>query len=213
MAIAYDTGTNKTGTGAISWTHTVGAGASIAVLWVHDYSVETIAPTFGGSAMTQFGTYWDAVSNERMSIWYKLNPTAGANTISVNAGFYVIGQCVTYSGVSQIKDNAQGSAINTKTYNQSLTTTVDKAWIVEGVFCGSNGISPGTGTTQEVGGHLDNFGNAGIFDSGGAESPAGSYTLQTTVGANSNLYGWIISLQPTSTPTPNYQNNGVFIFG
>jgi hypothetical protein len=112
-------------------------------------------------------------------------PASGAHdvVITTTGGHTVFAGAVSYTGAdqtSQPSGTTNNSASGATSLLTSVTTTVDQAWTVllEGSYNGNPEPGAGTGATKR---EADaSFGTWGLFDSGAAISPAGSYSMTTT---------------------------------
>jgi len=188
MAIAFDSSSNN-----IWWTGSTNTIAHTCsgtnrILWVSAFmgvwgDVITWV-TYNGVAMTRASiVIWDTDS---IYMYYLIAPATGANNIVVSksntSDCYV--QSTSYTGVKQSwQPDATGtSAFATRTnLSTSVTTVIDNCWLV-GIFR--------TWTTQTAvaGTTLRAWVNATlqIWDSNGAKTPAGSYSLWTTFSSSSS---------------------------
>lgn len=113
-AIAH--GPSTTGS-SISWSHTAGSGATIAVVWVTVYIAGITSITFGGQAMTLAGAVdvgTIAGGMVRHHCYYLMNPPTGSQTVAVNigSGRPLFGTSITYNNVGGV-----GAAFYTSTGN------------------------------------------------------------------------------------------------
>lgn len=213
MAIAYDTsstnGAESTGT-SISWSHTC-TGSNRALVVIVEYaayhSTATPSVTYNGVSMTEIAySDWPGSTVASCTLFYLSNPASGTNTVTITFGSSIPGSgiALSYTGVKQ---TGQPEANSTQTVyppsigslTQTVTTSTGNSWLVGGATSGSTGAkTAGSGTTirNEI-----TAAYLGGWDSGGALSPAGSYSLSIT---NSTAWrGIVIAIapEPASGPT------------
>lgn len=189
MAISFDasaTGSVSSNT-TLTFSHTVGAGSN-RILWVA-FLVNDAAPaavssvTYNGVAMT---ATVDSPFVEQATIYqhlfYLVAPASGAHNVVITMASSMSGinaHAVSYAGAKQtgVPDaHATGTGTGT-TGTMTATTVADNSWLV-GFFrneAAGNGTAGG-GTTQRT----SIVGNSSFDDSGGAKTPAGSYSVTET---------------------------------
>ncbi len=224
-----DTGTT-TSSSPLTWTHTVtGSNPFLAIgSGVSGASVPTTsAVTYNSASATKARS--DSASGtvsgqSESSVWFKGNPSTGANTVSVSfSGSACVAGAVSYSGAQSTNTaDAVGGTIGTSTGAKSfnVTTIADNCWVFA---CGtiSGGTTPAWNTplqtsrwstTQLVAN--DNVGQ----DTNGPKTPAGAVTMGWTAGGTSGgTYRWAMtgaSFAPSTgtTPTTGYSNSAFFDF-
>ncbi len=198
MAIAFDSasGANITGT-SLTFSHTCsGSDRALLVHYVTDASGDAVTGiTYAGVPMTFIGRV-QSPSGRWTGLYYLAAPATGANNIVVtnSASSYTEANAASYTGVKQT-GNPEASATNTgagaTSVTGSVTTLSDNAWLVMGGNASAGSHAAGTGTTRR------NITLVGaIFDSNGAKTPTGSYSLQQTH-ASTNASVYIVSLEPS----------------
>lgn len=195
MAIAFDASSNTaSGTSPRTWSHTCTGSDRVLVVGTFGSTADPTSVTYGGVALTKYGTGISVGDAYHLSMWYLLNPASGANDIVVTAGANVGGIAMSYTGVLDAVDS-YASGQSGATPIDGTTTVVDaNCWLV--MFVTDSGSNPaaGTGTTQRVSGTP---GGAGGFDSNGTVS-TGAQSLQATYTGGNNNSGFLIaSLSPT----------------
>ncbi len=181
MAIAYVNSTNKDQVNASSCTysHTVNAGTDLFLaVSVIAYTTDNITGvTYAGTAMTQVGKKLTGSGGRWMYLYVLHNPSTGTNNVVVSASgtTYISSQAATYTGVTQsstvhVSNTNSGT---TSSLTTSVTTTLDNCWLIMAGAGYGDELKAGTGTTERQG----NGSGLSIFDSDGAKSPAGSYSL------------------------------------
>jgi hypothetical protein len=204
-SIAYSSsadGGNNGGSGTSrTWSHTVSSGADryLLVGFVGDVSsgsddVSTV--TYNGVSMTLIAKQLQgATSGNRWQYVYGLaNPDAGAHNVVVtfSSSHWILGGSIEYTGVQGVDTYTTATAFtNSKT--TSLTTGVNNCWTV--LYSNGNAVtqSAGSGSTLRRQAS-DTF--WAWFDSGADITPAGSYSMNTTMTPGSGITHIMISLKP-----------------
>lgn len=204
MAITYDASSSggNTGTGTLTVSHTctgndraLVVSASAAV----PNGVAISGVTYAGVSMTLVDTI-AIQSNVTQRMFYLLNPASGANDIvlSVTGANGSTAKRLAAASYTGVKQSAQPDATTktgpatSSTITGTLTTVADSCWLVASGH-GNTSVGAGTGTTQRAA--QDSI--TGVFDSNGAKSPAGSYSLQVTNGGADNGGIIVLSFAPT----------------
>lgn len=104
---SYAHAATPTAASSLSWTHTVGANATVAVVWVTPYIAAVTSMTFGGTAMTLAGSVdvgTIAGGMVRHYCYYLMNPPTGSQTVSVTIGSSrpFMGTSITYDNVGGV---------------------------------------------------------------------------------------------------------------
>lgn len=191
MAIATDT--SGTTHPSASTTATVGltvTSSSNRVVWggftANKASIPAISSvTFAGSAMTASANSPKNLPTDtsvRPYLYYQLAAPSGANNLVVtfvSAPDEIALNAVSYSGATSVPQDVSTSGTGTTT-TLSFTTTLDNSWLVGIQRDDASGDgTAGTATTKRS----SVAGQCGFYDSGGAKSPAGSYSLVITHGS------------------------------
>ena len=203
MSIAFDAvSSNLGGSGTnVTVSHTCTGKylillAGIQVYYVGNDATSVVSSvTYNGVSMTLISKTNVGGDNTQASyLYYLINPSTGSNTLSVSTSTSVTGlqvQGASYTGVNQ---SGQPDSYNTGNTSSPLTisttTVANNCWLV-GTAASSSGatLNAGTGTTLR-----SLAGRQVAFDSNGAKSPAGSYSLQCT--SSTPLGGVIASIAP-----------------
>ena len=163
-AIAFDAAASTSGKNAasISWSHTVGTGASILVvgLAVEDTTSSILSPssiTYNGVAMTAVPSS-SATSGsstfDRSQLFYLLNPPSGVHTVAVSfggainniaAGSVSLSGTTGAPGAAAIATATSGSAISA-----SVNVTTAGSWVVDVVCSGASSATFPAGSGQTV---------------------------------------------------------------
>lgn len=186
MAIAFDAATNggvNAGT-TFTFSHTCsGSDRLLFVGFVWDSADDdVVSVTYNGVGMTLVAKN---LTGQNRYLYRLIAPASGAHdvVITTTAGHTVFAGATSYTGADQTSQPAgttNSSAVGATSLLTSVTTTVDQAWTVllEGSYNGGAEPGAGTGSTKRTAD--SSFGTWGLFDSGGAISPAGSYSMTTT---------------------------------
>ena len=206
-AIAFDVATNGGSTSASSHTfsHTATTTEN-GIIFVGAYGgtgVDFVTGiTYGGEAMTEIAKRNPAHTgtNHVSYLYYLLSPSTGANDVVISASqsVFISGGAATYTGVRQsgvpdatVSNGGTGSSLTTIT-----TTTVDNAWVV--MLATTQGAqTAGTGSTARTNTSI----SWDIFDSGGAITPAGGYSM-TTNGVEGGIGHITASFAPVAEAPP-----------
>lgn len=159
---------------------------------------------YNGSAMTGTGDVASDGSANLVTayLYWKVAPSTGSQTISVTAPVsydnYSMA-CTSYSGAAQTgQPDAHSKTQNTSATTSTtltVTTVADNSWLV-GIFRTEvGGATVGAGTTSRY-----NNGDGALADSGGAKTPAGSYSLIYNFGSSVNC-GVIMAFAPAGAAT------------
>lgn len=196
MAIAFDaaTGSSTTGT-SLTYSHTCsGSNRALIVHYVTDTSNDLVTGvTYNGVAMSFIGRV-QSPSSRWTGIYYLAAPATGANNVVISASgsAYLEASSASYTGVKQTGNpeaNASNTGASVTSLSGTVTTITDNAWLVMGGHAAAGSQAAGTGTTRRHIGTVSAF-----FDSNGAKSPTGSYSLQQTH-ASTNCSVYILSLE------------------
>lgn len=201
MAIAFDSSSSGIGGSAsITVSHTCsGSDRVLFVVWrtTGDATPNVSSASYAGEAMTLVdvqGANNDL--NNAVYLYYILNPATGTNDISVTMqSTATIGSlaAASYTGVGSIGATNKTYGTTSGNYTNTVTTTKDNSWLVMGAYAVQ---SAGTGTTSRA-----NNNDVHIFDSNGAKSPTGSYSL-VAVESYGNDVGTILA--EMKLPALNY---------
>jgi len=214
MAIALDTATGSSNTGASSLTYSHTCTGSNLVLLVGVYSDDgdtTTGVTFNSVALTLIAkTQNGGADSSWTSLWYLVGPATGAHNVVISrsgTNSFLRGDSASYTGVSSLSSvNASNSGSGTAaTLSISATTIYNNSWVV-GFFTNRQAPTVNSGITARNG--LNGSGGvlSGIGDSNGPKTPAGSYTMIANAGGTSNMGGVIAAV----TPYSGISTSGIF---
>lgn len=138
----------------------------------------------------------------QLKAWYLKSPATGSHSLVATADasteiylggmFYSGTDTTTQPDASAKQNNASGTTIT-----QTVTTIADNSWLACCTLADGGGLAASTGSTTR--GSILNTA-FGVFDSNGAKSPAGSYSMIQTLN-NSNNAGIIVSFKPLVAAT------------
>jgi len=135
--------------------------------------------------------------NYGKSLWYLIGPDTGTNQVSVTCSSGNVGfQVLTYTGVRQgaFPDGQDGdNSASAGSVTSTIVTTKDNCWTAMFVDSGSSNPAASTGSTIRVNGVP---GGASAFDSNGAITPAGSYSMTSTITPDQTIESMMVSFAP-----------------
>jgi hypothetical protein len=197
MAIAYDAESvalkAPSGTGPLTFAHTCTGSDLILFCGCFATAGDVVTGiTYNSVAMTLIGKV--ANGSEQAYLYYLINPTTGANNISVSwSGSTILrAHGVSYTGAKQSGvPDANSTATGTGTsLASSVTTVADNCWVIA-MYRAAGDITAGSGTTLRGTSTTSN-----ILDSNGAVTPAGSKTIN----ANSSISGGMAAVIASFAP-------------
>lgn len=199
MAISFDSGSQTTVAFQTSWTHTCDASATFLFVALNLFS-GTPAVTYNGVPMTA------GPSTGVLKTFYLFNPASGANTVSVTGGAPIDSVSASYIGTSTSALDASGTTTQSGaagSHTASITTTVDNCWVIMAYRIDTTTtLNAGTGTVQRA--YANTTRAIAIFDANGPKTPAGSVTLECTVGSAGSSSAWgRISIAPGASASSN----------
>lgn len=187
---------------SLTWSHTVSGTDPVLVASGHT-SGSVANPitgiTYAGNAMTSVGAV--KTTNNLWAVIYQKTGTTGANNIviSSSASISLLAGAVSYTGVDQSNpvDVHAGATLASTNVVQSLTTTVDNAWLV-GAISGNRTLSAASGST-----YRDSCCGYGLYDTNGPKTPAGTYSVGATQADTTTSAIYALALKPASAPAPS----------
>ena len=136
--IAFDSASTETANASTSITKAHTTSGSNRLLFcairLRDSSGDAVTGgTYNGTALTRLAT--NANTNHRNYLYYLIAPDTGTHDLVMSAGASVNFEIVvaTYTGVSQTSfpdDSANSLNNSTNTISDTVTTTIDNAWVV-----------------------------------------------------------------------------------
>lgn len=209
MAIAFDTATNGGFASGTSRTFSHTCSGSNRILFVHcghNASSDIITGvTYNGVSMTQIATV-SPTANRREYLFYLIAPATGANNVVITASgsTSIFGNAASYTGVKQSDqpDNSTTATSSTTPSETTLTTVADNCWTILCTVMDSS-VEPTASTNSTKRIQNGTFTDAVIFDSNGAVTPAGSFTMTLTHPGTDQLSRIMASFAP-ATSTANF---------
>ena len=216
MAIELDAAASsarKTGTGSLTWSHTVGSGSDrllvvgVACAIDDDIALTCTAVTFNGASMTLARKDEPTPDNDgtvETSIWILHNPASGAHnivaTVAGDSEMNSAGVSVSYTGCSQTStaDAVGGKTGTTASGSQtfSVTTVADNCWVFAiGCQVAEDAITITASHTSRGAVNLDLGTTEGYCrgeDTNAPKTPAGAVTIGFTL-SNSDNFSWAMS--------------------
>ncbi len=201
---------DESNVGSISWSHTSAAGTSVLVVGaVSRDATDTRRPvvgvTYAGLALTRVRQDDETVTNVYASVWYLVNPPAGAHPVIItyaNAVTQASGTAATFTGVDPASPiAAHGGYTQTAgwTASASLATVAANAWVVDIQYAGADGaVSLASGQTAlvnqavAVGRSNDHM----VMTAKGPITPAGPTTMGYAYSESSQVALSMIALRP-----------------
>ena len=219
MAIAFNATTNgiETATSPLTFSHTP-AGANrllvVAVLIGSGTSSDCSGVTFKTVALTLIGSKRTIGTTGQVSLWYLINPSTGAGTVSVSfsgTGVTCDATATTYTGVQQTDQpeaiaGESGSAGNPAV---TVTTVRNGSWVV-GVLGNTSG--PSTADLTERSAFAAEAIEASYQDTNAAVTPAGNQAVSWTDAVPGNYGLQAASFRMSGLPLPSVKTwNGLEI--
>lgn len=154
--------------------------------------------TYNGVALTQIGV---SIQNTRyIGFYYLLNPASGSNTVTLTGSSSAVIEAYSgsYTGVNQSgqpdantsNNNGQLPVTGGSSLTVTVTTVADNDWLIMNAFSFQDGISAGANTFNRSGV------NNGIYDSNGAKTPPGSFSLAVTTAGVTNVSEIMAAFSP-----------------
>lgn len=215
MAIAFDASSKATTTSSsTTWSHTC-TGANQILFVAGDVGASPLATvTYNGVSMNALANI--VAGANKFQIFYLLNPTSGANTISASGlGTGLCGTASSYTGVQStgagfLDSSADNGPTNTSSFTTSTSVVAPNCWLIG---FGQAGISNNnmlglssnlTDRVLETGGPENTTERVVLSDSNGVVGTGSqSITLTSSGGSGTRtLFQYLISLAPF-VPTSN----------
>jgi hypothetical protein len=196
---------NKTST--LAYSHTAGTltnGIAVARVSSQDSTPGTISGvTYNGAAMTQCPTNSPAIFNtfSAISLWYYLNPPAGASAVVATFSEVMNDHIVNVSTYSNVDPSAPigtcAKAVNFDTVNPSearvtVTSAVGELVVGLGVMASATGAAATTNTSRANVLESTNTAFVGVEETGAA-----SVNLSVTLAESRNNAALGVSLKPS----------------
>lgn len=185
----------QSATSSLTFSHTTAGGINkVLIVTVECQTGDNITGvTFNGVAMTQFSKVNSTVASYWNYIYVLTNPGASTTAnvvISASGSRRIVGLAVDYDDVNQTTPLAVATNnITTSTPGTlTLTTTVDNSWLIGTIRCNASNPTGAGANTAEVTKSSTELGYV-LYDSNGAKTPTGSYTITSTF-SGSQLYSF-----------------------
>lgn len=200
-AIAIDavsTGGQTTTETTLSWAHTITGTDTILTVGLTEEGADDITGiTYNSVALTLGKKGTGGTGYGRPELWYLINPTTGANTVTITrtgTTGRLTGVAASYTGAKQSgQPDATGSNNVTTATSMatSVTTVADNSWTIMMTDTSAAGEAAGAGTTlRQAGSDASD-----LWDSNAAITPAGSTSLNITM-TSGNAGSAMISIAP-----------------
>lgn len=212
MAIALDTALGATARAgsvtSITQAFNNVAGTYLVVAVATNVNTDTVSGiTYAGAAMSRLAAIVAGTDNGESHYIYGLaNPATGSNNIIISFTTTLTADfgAASYTGVntSNATDGTfanNNASSGTATCTETIVTTIDNDWMVATAGL-QRSATASTNSTFRSG----NPSGCGLFDSGGAITPAGSFAMSQTMGGAGSLDGVAVALQPTGTTTSSH---------
>ena len=162
--------------------------------------------TYNGVAMTQLVKVDSSIPGRFRYIYGLLNPATGSNNVVVSASgsTSLISIASSYTGVDQgqtltdITDTTQSGATAPTTMN--MTSTVDNSWGVMMIRSDNNNLSASTNANEVEKSGAGDGNRTALYDTGGAITPAGAYTMVVNHNTNGNTGACSVTFAPSIAP-------------
>lgn len=128
---------------------------------------------------------------------YCIGPTTGTIQTTFGSSHYILTQAASYTGAGQVSPieacSTHNNTNNSPDFSISVTTVTDNGWVVGMQWGGdaSNAPFAGAGTTVES---VDGLKLLALFDNHAAKTPAGSVTLNTTMGMGTTATNYLTGI-------------------
>lgn len=192
-------------------THVVSGDNRILMGYIYSATDNVTGATYNGVAMTFVSKLLmvGAAAGQYLHCYILVNPTSGSNTFSVTSSSGLGGylSAVSYKGMKQSGQpdgNTTQAVTSTTSLTTSLTTIADRCWLV-GYAYHNTAVGAGTATTLR-GGSVTVL---QAMDSGGAKTPEGSHSLNTTASPTDFAGHIVVSLSPANSSNSRLLMMGV----
>lgn len=204
MSIAFDATSNNSASssGNVTWSHTCSG--------VNRYLLVYVVAGSGTPTATYNGTSMTLIDSNAGVIGYLFglaNPSSGVNTVSISSGVSILGGiALSYTGVAQTSsvDVFGNVSSNVTSQTKSLTSTVDKDWMIALGSSPSAGMSAGASTTQRANPAFTGGTPTAMYgcDSNADKTPTGTYslTMNTSNSSNTTMFAVMLKLAVTNFP-------------
>lgn len=207
MAIAFDSSTTNHTVSSATATYAfnnVAGNVLFIGFTANAASLPSITSvTYAGAGMTASSFSPQALPSDstvKVYFYYLLNPATGSNNVVItfaSAPDEINSNAVSYSGAGSVPQDFHINGTGTSG-TLTTTTTIDNSWLI-GCFRNNNDGNGTAGASTLRRSMV--AGQNGFYDSNGAKTPPGSYSIISTFG--SAEYGGIgMSIAPPVAPPP-----------
>lgn len=209
--ITYDNTSNsgwKVSQTVFSWAHNNIAGDLLVVGISSESATDRTVTgiTYNGQAMTSIRSD-GAYQNKRTTLYYKLAPSTGSNTVEVTmsgSADYAIGCATSFIGAKQsaqpdAQNGATGTGDSPSTPTTTVTTVATNSWVVSVLMVGGENALSSVPTSSNTVRHsstcaaIDDYVGGGLDDTNAGISPAGGEAMSWTATTYGGATYWVIS--------------------
>ena len=189
----------------VSHTTTTGTNGVLIVAIELQTGDNVTGVTFNGTPLTQFNKVATTIASYQNYFYYLINPGSGVTAnivVSCSGSRRIIALNADYTGVHQTTPLAvsTNNITTAAAGSLTLTTTADNSWLVGSIRCNATNPTGAGANTIEVTKAASELGYV-LYDSNGAKTPTGSYSLNVTF-SGSQLFCMLgAQLSPASTST------------
>lgn len=204
--IAWDASTQGTAGTSSPQTYSHTCTGTDRILFVSVFSQTSVTSvTYAGVPMTELGNTSYSSPTGKSYLFMLVNPASGANNVVVtHSGSYHASVAVSYTGAKQsgqpdaAADTDTSGASTAASITTTVTTVADDSWTVMATACEGNALTASTGAyLRQTGSNVA----VAMFDSNGAITPAGSYSMTVSESPDNRLCGVMASFAPVSAVT------------
>ncbi len=195
--IMFDAASSEgyTDTSTLTWSHTVGSGASILLVGVNirDSAIAATGVTYNGIPLTRIGNAF--TGSTRIELWYLVNPSPGTNNVAVTLPSSVRIAAGAASWINVDQSNPLGTFVSAT--GNSATASVNVASAAGEIVVDMIGESTGASNpTANVGAgqtELWKRSDASTVSGGSREPGVASVTMSWSLSVSG---GWAIGVVP-----------------
>lgn len=199
MAVAFDATSNGNGGGvtSITWTHTVtSSGSNLGLLiGVSENNTSDHISTVKYNSISCTRILINNSANFLSSIWKKIGPSTGANSVTVTFTSISQAQCgaCSFTGCDQVTmiDGQQSATATSTTASVSVTSTAT-GMIMDNVACDNNASTLTVGGSQTQRWNVTE--DADVIGGGSTKVNAGATTMSWTLGASKQWVECAVSI-------------------
>jgi hypothetical protein len=187
--------------GTLTFSYTViGGSDDIVIIAATKNGADNLTTVdVGGTNAPLIAKFLPVSGGRNIYLYGCLNPPTGSQTVTVNSSGadLILAGCSEYTGINTTTYDAidTGEDVVGASKTMSVTTVTDNSWTFLNFATAGDSTTAGTGSTFRV--DDANFHTWSIYDSGGAITPAGSYSMTVNVVGGTIGIAWIlVSLPP-----------------